>query len=397
MSQRPNILYIHSHDTGRYVQPYGYAIPTPNIQQLAEEGVVFRQAHCANPTCSPSRAALLTGRWPHQCGMTGLVNLGWSLSDYGEHIVHTLRGAGYQTVILTKKLDEAEGVSAEFLADVPEEPFFLDVGFTQTHRPFPKPGPAEDPRWVAPPAPLPDTPATRQDMAGFKASARELDERMGVVLRALDAAGLRESTDHGTGVMLIMRGPGGFGGGRVLESLVSHVDVFPTLCDLAEIEPREGLVGRSLMPLVRGEAAEVNEAIFAQVNYHDTYEPQRCVRTRRWKYIRRFLDRDGPLLPNCDDGLSKDVWLDHDWPARGVDAEQLYDLVFDPTESCNVATDAACADALVEMRGRLDQWMHESCDPLLDGPVPHPEGVYIDDPDEIHSITPEKVKRWRNR
>ncbi len=336
MSQRPNIVYIHSHDTGRYVQPYGHAIPTPNIQQLAEEGVVFRQAHCANPTCSPSRAALLTGRWPHQCGMTGLVNLGWSLSDYGEHIVHTLRGAGYQTVlgghqhvakdaeqigydrILTKKLDEAESVSAEFLADAPEEPFFLDVGFTQTHRPFPEPGPAEDPRWVAPPAPLPDTPATRQDMAGFKASARELDERMGVVLRALDAAGLRESTlvictadhgiafprmkcnltDHGTGVMLIMRGPGGFEGGRVLESLVSHVDVFPTLCDLAEIEPPEGLVGRSLMPLVRGEAAEVNEAIFAQVNYHDTYEPQRCVRTRRWKYIRRFLDRDGPLLPN---------------------------------------------------------------------------------------------------
>ncbi len=89
--------------------------------------------------------------------------------------------------------------------------------------------------------------------------------------------------------------------------------------------------------------------------------------------------------------------MDHDWPARGVDAEQLYDLVFDPTESCNVATDAACADALAEMRGRLDQWMRENDDPLLDGPVPHPEGVYIDDPDEIHSITPEKAKRWRNR
>ena len=46
-----NIVYIHSHDTGRYVQPYGHAIPTPHIQRLAEEGVLFRHALCANPTC----------------------------------------------------------------------------------------------------------------------------------------------------------------------------------------------------------------------------------------------------------------------------------------------------------------------------------------------------------
>ena len=58
---RPNILYIHSHDTGRYVQPYGYAIPTPSIQRLAEQGILFRKAFSAAPTCSPSRASLLTG------------------------------------------------------------------------------------------------------------------------------------------------------------------------------------------------------------------------------------------------------------------------------------------------------------------------------------------------
>ena len=53
---RPNILYLHCRDTGRYVPPYGCAIPTPNIQKLAEEGVRFRQASCAGPTCSPSQA-----------------------------------------------------------------------------------------------------------------------------------------------------------------------------------------------------------------------------------------------------------------------------------------------------------------------------------------------------
>ena len=94
-----NIIYIHSHDTGRYVQPYGHSIPTPNIQKLAEEGVLFRQAFCANPTCSPSRACLLSGQWAHTAGMGGLVNRGWSLPTPKNLIMHTLAEAGYETVL----------------------------------------------------------------------------------------------------------------------------------------------------------------------------------------------------------------------------------------------------------------------------------------------------------
>jgi arylsulfatase A-like enzyme len=87
---KPNILCIHSHDTGRYVQPYGNAIPTPYLQKLAQEGVLFRQAFCANPTCSPSRASLLTGQWAHSCGMGGLANRGWTLPVPVHLITHTL-------------------------------------------------------------------------------------------------------------------------------------------------------------------------------------------------------------------------------------------------------------------------------------------------------------------
>ena len=93
-----NIVYIHSHDTGRYVQPYGYSIPTPAIQSLAEEGTLFRKAFCANPTCSPSRASLLTGQWPHSCGMGGLVNRGWSLPNPQRLLPNFLREHGYATV-----------------------------------------------------------------------------------------------------------------------------------------------------------------------------------------------------------------------------------------------------------------------------------------------------------
>src|ERR1700685_2955512 len=91
---RPNILYIHSHDSGRYLQPYGYAVPTPNLMGLASAGVVFRQAFSAAPTCSPSRASLLTGAYPHNNGMLGLAHRGFALNDYKQHMLHTLRGAG---------------------------------------------------------------------------------------------------------------------------------------------------------------------------------------------------------------------------------------------------------------------------------------------------------------
>src|SRR5258708_23252493 len=59
-ADRPNILYLHSHDTGRYIEPYGYEVPAPNLKKLAESGVMFRHAFNAAPTCSPTRSSLLT-------------------------------------------------------------------------------------------------------------------------------------------------------------------------------------------------------------------------------------------------------------------------------------------------------------------------------------------------
>jgi len=422
--KRPNILYIHSHDTGRYVQPYGHAVPTPNIQRLAEGGVLFRQAFCANPTCSPSRASLLTGKWAHSCGMLGLVNRGFSMSDYSQHIVHTLRdGAGYHSVlgglqhvapdpaqigydrILEGERSPEKVVSrtVDFLKDAPSQPFFLDVGFFVTHREFPEPGPDEDPRYCLLPAPIPDTPENRYDMAAYKASARILDNSIGTVLDALDENGLAENTlvicttdhglafpgmkcnltDHGIGVMLIMRGPGGFTGGKVCDAMVSHIDVLPTICDLLDIAVPGGVQGSSMMPLIRGEMESIHEEIFAEVNYHAAYEPQRAVRTQRWKYIRRYSDRQKPVLPNCDGGPTKDVWMQHGWQDQYVAPEQLYDLIFDPNETHNLVDDSTVASVLEDMRHRLDQWMDETDDPLLDGPVPPDPGAQLNDPASI--------------
>src|SRR5436190_2236498 len=116
-SGAPNILYIHSHDTGRYLQPYGHPVPTPNFKKLASDGVLFRQAFSAAPTCSPSRACLLTGQFAHQNGMIGLAHRGFAMNDYGKHMLHTLRGAGYRSVL----------AGLQHIADKPEKIGYDDL------------------------------------------------------------------------------------------------------------------------------------------------------------------------------------------------------------------------------------------------------------------------------
>jgi arylsulfatase A-like enzyme len=423
-NRRPNILYLHSHDTGRYIEPYGHALRTPNMQRLAEEGVTFRRAFCAAPTCSPSRASLLTGQCAHANGMIGLAHRGFRLNDPSQHLATTLRDAGYRTVLAgvqhvttgdpaelgyTEVADRTEhdtpatvrsAINAiQQAASNPETPFFLDAGFFETHRPFPA-APTESDRFVAPPPTLPDTPGTRRDMADFQASLTILDDAYGAILAALDASGLSENTlviattdhgiafpwmkcnltDHGTGVLLIVRGPGGFSGGRVCDALVSHLDLYPTICELAGIDPPAWLEGRSMLPLARGEEDAIRGEVFAEVTYHAAYEPQRMIRTDRHLLIRRFGDRRVPVLPNLDDSPSRDVVLEAGYAAVELPAIALYDNVLDPQQRQNVADLPAWRETRDDLLARLEAWMVATDDPLLGGDVPLPPGARVNDP-----------------
>jgi arylsulfatase A-like enzyme len=387
----PNVVYLHSHDTGRHVQPYGYAVPTPNIQRLADAGVVFRQAFSAAPVCSPSRAALLTGEYH---GLLGLAHRGWRMEHPRHHLVHTLREAGYTSalageqhvavdphdvgydvVVAVPSTSAAEVAPAAAALRLPE-PFFLDVGFSETHRPW---GDA-DGRFARPPAHLPDAPETRGDMAGFIAAAEALDTGVGVVLDALPENTLvilttdhglpfpgakATLTDRGIGVLLIVSGPG-FGRGEVSDALVSQVDIFPTICDLIGVDRPPWLRGKSLR-------SETNDAVFAEMTFHAAYEPQRAVRTTRYKYIRRF--EAGPVLANIDDSPSKDLLLAYGAAERATVPEELYDVVFDPGETDNIVAERPQVAA--ELRERLRQWMEETGDPLTNGSVaPAPGSVF---------------------
>jgi arylsulfatase A-like enzyme len=190
-------------------------------------------------------------------------------------------------------------------------------------------------------------------------------------------------SDRGLGVLLIMRGPGGFHGGRVSDALVSQIDLFPTLCELVGVAPPGHLQGRSLLPAVRREVGEVNDAVFAELTFHAAYDPQRAVRTRRHKYVRRFGARERTVLPNVDDSPSKELLLELGLARRRQPREELYDLAFDPSEAQNLAGDPAYADVRDELRDRLDEWMRTTGDPLLDGEVPAPDGAEVNDPDGV--------------
>ena len=418
-----NILYLHSHDTGRCIQPYGFPVATPNLQRLAEEGTLFRDAHCGAPTCSPSRAALLTGESAHGAGMVGLAHRGSRLRHPERHLAAFLKERGYLTrrsgiahvggdeaaqgYLGVGEGDHRDGATivrdaVAFLeARDGSRPFFLDAGFLETHRTEwvsngfnqdrhdPKDGDG-NPGYVQPPAILPDTESTRRDWLDFRHSVERLDAYYGTILDALDRTGLADDTlvlattdhgiafpglkcnltHHGTGVLQILRFPKGLGGGLVSDALVSHLDFFPTVCDLLAAERPAWLEGRSLLPLVRGETEVVRDDLAAEVTFHAAFEPKRSIRSKRWNYIRNFGPPRTQVMPNCDDGHSKRHLMAHGLAERPVPPEELYDLVFDPLERHNLlegagAGDPAHAETLADFRQRLVDWMHETDDPLL--------------------------------
>ncbi|MEK3883745.1 sulfatase [Paenibacillus sp. PL2-23] len=418
-----NIVYLHTHDTGRYIQPYGYAVLTPHLMKLAEEGTLFRQAYTAAPTCSPSRAALLTGSAPHSNGMLGLTHRGFLLHDYGQHLAAFLHANGFDTALcgvqheapertmlpygqfLDAELTDAyehEDIShahraAAFIQEEREKPFFLSLGLFNTHREFPETDPEVNPNYVQPPYPFADTRQNREDMAAYISSAKLMDRCVGIVMEALKQSGKEESTlvifttdhgiafphmkcslyDTGIGVVLLMKKPGAVRAGHAEDALVSQIDLFPTICELLQLRKPDHLQGVSLLPLLQGTAEKVRDEVFAEVTFHAAYEPLRCIRTERYKLIRWFDEHDRPVPANIDDSPSKAFLVEHGLLEERRDSEALYDLYLDPVERVNVVRKERYEKVYQELSDRLLAWMEQTGDPLLKGRVPIPEGARI--------------------
>ena len=433
-----NVVYINTHDSGRMLSPYGYDIPTENLKRFAEDSLVFTNAFCAGPTCSPSRAALLTGTFPHQNGMLGLAQRGFSLHIPEKHLASFLKNNGYHNClcgiqheygwyldlekqglhnmgyedILTtdstsfKKEDlhiwdknNAEEVVKWLDNYKDSKPFFLAYGMHSTHRPYPiEIADCIDERYIIPPYPLKNNEENRHDHAQYMTTANYADQNIKKIIDALKRNNLYENsiiifttdhglaipfnkcnlTDTGIGVSLIMRVPQAASNGKVTDSLISQLDVFPTICDLLSIKKPEYLVGKSFVEIFRDNKIEINKHIFAEINFHTSYEPVRCIRTDRYKYIKYYDKTWNKInLSNIDESAPKTFLMKSGLKEKINYTEGLFDLYYDPSERNNLLNDPTYEDILNEMRELLYKKQKETEDPILKGVLEIKKGYKV--------------------
>lgn len=408
-----NILYIHTHDAGRYFDCYGYGIGTPNLYSLAKEGTMFRRAYCASPTCSPSRAGLLTGMVPHSAGLYGLAHHGWGdgfeMPDYSKHLVQYLNGCGYETVLCgiqheaceeqkigyQKKLNSIEyiqlfgredypkaiaawdlanaGLVSEYLKNAEsKKPFFCPLGCTAPTGHIRSMGRLTAAIFCRLPCAMI---RNRMDMAGYIQGAHVVDNCVGMVTEALAESGKKEetlvifTTDHGLGVALILDYPRNPRKGEICDELVSQIDLFPTICQLIGVPVPQYVEGKSILPWIY-EGKKIHDEVMGEVTYHIALQAMRCIRTERYCYVPHFKEDQGAGVSNIDNSPAKRFLTDHGFLPE-AEEEEPYDLYLDPLEQYNIA--GIKRELCGEMKGRLLKWMDETGDITVTGIMPRPE------------------------
>lgn len=414
---RPHVVIVHWHDLGTWLSLYGHRVPSPHLAAFGREAFTFTRCFSTSPLCSPARGALWTGRYPHTNGLQGLTHRGWEYHPDERTLPMHLADAGYRTALIGVQhesrddarlgFDETHTSGPSRAPDVAEhasrwlerhaedaQPFLLTCGMTEVHRDWPEDRyPPLDPTTVDVPAYLPDNDHTRADIASFARAIEVADEAFGQIMATLRETGLAQrsivvfTTDHGApfprakstlydpgvNVALLMRLPASVPSQEPQEvtDLVSHVDLVPTLLDLLRIDAPASVQGTSFAQTLRDGAPSGREQVFLEKTYHADYDPIRAVRTARYKYIVNFEDR--PLLDLPPD-------LESSPTRRGMGQEhlrprpwrELYDLRDDPDETTNLAEDAEHAELTRSLHRQLIDFLAETEDPLLDGPVSPP-------------------------
>ncbi|MEF8788264.1 MAG: sulfatase [Planctomycetota bacterium] len=439
-ADRPNILWLDAEDLSPDLGCYGRSlVHTPNLDRLARQGVRYERAFVPCPVCSPSRSAFATGMYPTSIGAHHhRSNRDTPLSELTKKpvrvITQYLQEAGYFTVNGAAlsggrkgKLDYNFDVNFDEAFDgtqwserEPGQPFFAELHFHETHRGFKADGKRPiDPESIELPPYHPDRPLTRADWALYLETVQHLDRRVGRVLQKLEDAGIADNTavfftgdhgrpmvwgkqwlkDSGIQIPLIVRWPGRLDGGEVIEGMVSTLDLAPTWLDIAGAQKPDHLQGRSLLD----EDYDGREYIFASRDRCDaTYDRIRCVRTRRYKYIRNFYPwrpyaqfneykmRTDPLitlLPHLHEkGELEPAEAQFMQPNRPP--EELYDLSEDPHEVRNLADSPDHEGVLKKLRQELNDWMCRTGDR---GRVPEdPDG------DEYTRASNRDERQWSN-
>lgn len=403
------------------------SIRTPAFDRVAREGALFRHAYAAAPSCTASRAALLTGQAPHRLGEganlwsrlpSAFVTYPDRLERAGYRVGLAGKGWGPGTLEGTGRTRNPAGPQFEsfgaFLNSLPGgTPFAFWLGPSDPHRPY-EPGLAARmgivPGGQRVPATLPDVPAVRADLADYAAEIERFDRTVGGALEELERRGRLDDTivvvtsdngrpfprdkanlyDGGVRVPLAIRWPGRIRGGRVVSQFVSLADVAPTLLEAAGAGADAAMTGRSLLPLVDGREDAPRDRVFVERERHahvragNASYPSRGVRTADYLYIRNLAADRWPAgdpshvwavgpFGDVDHGPAKDFILAYrDDPAVAPHfarafgkrpAEELYVLAGDPDQLANVVENGSHHAALEALRASLAAWMRQTGDP----------------------------------
>ena len=408
--KRPNILWIIAEDLSPDLGCYGEVlVKTPNIDKLAAEGARYTNAFTTSPVCSPSRSAFMTGMYQTSIGCHHHRSHrydNYSLPEPVKVITDYFRQAGYFTCNCAGLNWQKPG-KTDFNFNVKKpfdgtdwrqrkkgQPFYAQINLPETHRPFKRdaanPIDAEN---VKLPPYYPDHPITRRDWADYLECIQVLDRKVGEVLKRLKDDGLADDTvvfffgdngrphvrgkqflyEGGIHVPLIIRWPGHIERDSVVDDLVSAIDFGPTCLQLAGVEVPEHMEGRTFM----GPDSRKRKFIVAARDRCDgTVDRIRCVRTRRFKYIRNYF----PNRPYTQFNLYRrhryPVWTlmqilyaegkltaeQELFMASTRPEEELYCLPNDPYELQNVVKAAEYKGALKKLRAVFDAWIKRTGD-----------------------------------
>lgn len=417
---RPNFVLViaddvSADDLGCYGHP---TIATPHLDRLAAEGLRFTQAYLTASSCSPSRCSVITGRYPHN---TGAPELHTELPAGQFLFPQALRAAGYHTVLSGKNhmgpavraaFDEVrtgEGPGrqedwVEVLRERPRDrPFFCWFASSDAHRGWQQDGHA--PRYrpedaVVPPW-LVDGPRTRRDLAGYYHEVSRADHYVGELRAELERQGIAGDTyvvflsdngrpfprcktrlyDSGIKTPLIAWRPGALATG-VSESLISAIDLAPTILELAGVAVDARVQGVSFAAVLADPAQEVRRYAFAEHNWHVFSAHERMVRTGEWLLIRNawpgrqlLCVEAGPRYP-----AGAELWAAEAAGRLGPDqrdvfrvprpALELFRCSDDPHQLRDLAGDERYREVRESLEAVLDRWAEETGDTVPVDPTP---------------------------
>ena len=435
---RPNVLWIISDDLGVELGCYGEnLVATPNLDRLAAEGARYTHAFATAPVCSAARTALITGMYQTTVGgHHHRTHLMPTLGPDTSPVTELFRKAGYWVCNLGSPDGSKSRAKEDYnfehgdLFDGSDwksraegQPFFAQLQIKEPHRPFVHDKNPDRWKQVNLPPYYPDHEITRRDWADYLASIEVMDAKVGEVLDRLEQEGLADNTlvlffgdhgrphwrgkqwlyDGGIRIPLLVRWPGRVQAGTVKDHFVSMID-FPAASLLAAGIPLPAkMQGRDFL------AADFagRDLIFAaRDRCGDAIDRIRCVRSKRFKYIRNFQ----PELPYTNLSSYKKISYPIDTLLRVLHAqdkltpvqerlmapsrpaEELYDLQADPHEIHNLAADPQHATTVAKLRSELNEWIAETGD---QGAEPEGDTAYMEKLMEEKTAYYEKAMKRR--